>query len=144
MKRLTILILGLGLVFGLIFFNNEPNGVKVAIGGETIFAEVAQTKESRRVGLSNHKSLESNQGMLFVWSEDKKQSMWMKGMDFPIDIIWISKDKKIVDYRKNVSPDSYPDYSFRPEEKARYVLEVSSGFIDKMGLQVGDRVYFEL
>jgi uncharacterized membrane protein (UPF0127 family) len=65
----------------------------------------------------------------------------MKDMNFPIDIIWISEDLNIVYIKKDARPELFPE-SYRPETKAKYVLEVVSGFSEKNNLKVGDRVEF--
>lgn len=39
---------------------------------------------------------------------------------FPIDVIWLDKNKKIVDHRKNVKPFSIAI----PKKKAKYIIEL--------------------
>ena len=62
-------------------------------------------------------------------------------MFFPIDIIWINEEKKVVHMEKNVPPESFPKI-FTPSEPAKYVLEVPAGFSDENGLMAGDEVLF--
>lgn len=78
--------------------------------------------------------------MLFVYQDDVKPTFWMKGMRFPIDIIWLDKNLTIVGFEKDVIPSTFPE-TFSPPETIRYVLEVNAGFVDKHQLKIGDRAY---
>jgi uncharacterized membrane protein (UPF0127 family) len=40
-------------------------------------------------------SLPQDQGMLFVFDDQKIRAFWMKNMQFSLDIIWMNADKKI-------------------------------------------------
>jgi len=70
----------------------------------------------------------------------------MKDMKFPIDIIWIDPNYKIVHIEKNLQPCIFfllcPSYS--PHANSKYVLEVNSNFTTKNNITVGDRVYFNI
>ena len=65
----------------------------VAIGGTIVTAEIVDTKEKLELGLSGREGLSFNKGMLFVFPKTGYHSFWMKDMSFPIDIIWLSKEK---------------------------------------------------
>lgn len=80
--------------------------------------------------------------MLFVFEKEEVQSFWMKNMKFPLDIIWIDKDKRIVDIKINVLPCNGSCAGLMPQAKAQYVLEVNAGFTEKNRVKVGDRVDF--
>lgn len=119
----------------------------VSIGDKVIKLEVVKTTEEREKGLSGRTSLDSDSGMLFVFS-DKEYSpaFWMKGMLIPLDIIWI-KDGKIIKIHKNVPVPSAntPDNklkTYTSESAVNYVLEVNSGYSDANKFKVGDTVTF--
>lgn len=101
--------------------------------------EVAKTPEEKIKGLSGRESLDENAGLLFVYNEPGIYSIWMKDMNFPIDVVWLDEDYRIVDIAKDISPDSFPKI-FEPAEPALYILEVNSGFTDKRGVEVGKRL----
>lgn len=117
---------------------NQP---KVEIGGKIINVEIADTNAKRELGLSGHAPLADDKGMLFVFDKTGKYPFWMKDMLFPLDIIWISEDFKIVYIEKNAQPVSYPN-TFGDDKEARYVLEVNAGFSEKNNLKIGDQVKF--
>lgn len=119
----------------------ESNIKFVKIGGQILKTELALTSEMQQKGLSGRKELKEDESMLFVFNYPNRYSFWMKEMNFPIDIIWINEDLKVVYIKKNATPESYPA-SFLPNENASYVLEVFSSFSDKNNLQVGDKVEF--
>jgi uncharacterized membrane protein (UPF0127 family) len=60
----------------------------------------------------------------------------MKGMNFPIDIIWLDENLKIVDRLINVDPSTYPE-TYTPSASAAYVLEISANTADQYGFTNG-------
>ncbi|MDX2163867.1 MAG: DUF192 domain-containing protein [Gammaproteobacteria bacterium] len=90
--------------------------------------EVVQSPEAQQRGLSGRKYLAKNTGMLFVFPKEDYYSFWMKDMLFPIDIIWMNKDYKIVYVKKDAQPCTlFSCPKFTPDMPAQYVLEVSPG-----------------
>lgn len=114
---------------------------EVVINNRVFNVEVADTKAGRERGLSGHKPLLENGGMFFIFPKSDKHGFWMKDMTFPIDIIWIDENFKVVHIEKSVSPETYPKV-FYPDSPAMYVLEVSDGQASALGLRVGDHVVF--
>lgn len=119
---------------------NTP-ALELSLGGEKIAVDLANTPKSQEKGLSGHKPLALNEGMLFVFPSLGTYGFWMKDMSFPIDIIWFDENQQIVDVWEGATPSSYPQIH-SPLIQSKYVLEVSSGFYLKNHLKKGDR--FEL
>ena len=113
----------------------------VKIAGKIIKVELATTPDSWQKGLSGREKLKEDEGMLFIFNHTGQYSFWMKDMNFPIDIIWLDNDFRVIYIKKNVQPESYPE-SFLPKQNARYVLEVLAQFSEKNNLKKGDRVEF--
>lgn len=108
---------------------------------KTFEIEFARTAQETELGLMYRKSMKENQGMLFVFHEEKPRSFWMHNTYIPLDIIYLNKEKEIVSIAKNAAPLSETS---RPSERdAMYVLEVNGGLSDKLGLTKGDRMTFE-
>ena len=116
-----------------------PDSPHVEIGGQTVAVTIADTPSARSRGLSGRSELSFDEGMLFVFPEDGSYAFWMKDMQIPIDILWLSNEGMVVDMALNVSPDSYPA-SFSPNTPARYVLEVPAGFAERYNVHIGDAV----
>ncbi len=114
---------------------------KVKIAGQTLIVDVANTDDQRQLGLSFQKNIPIDRGMLFVFDYPDKYLIWMKGMNFSIDIIWIGEDMKVVYIKKNAQPEAFLE-TYGPNKNAKYVLEVSAGFSEKNNLKVGDGIEF--
>ena len=117
------------------FFLSSENVIKV--GGVPMRVDVANTAESRQLGLSGRQDIGSVVGLLMVFDEPGYHGIWMKGMRFPIDVIWISEDFRVVGITRNLTPESYPKI-FEPPEPIRYVLETNISFADVYGISTGD------
>ncbi len=120
---------------------NFDNVKYINISGENIKVELALTKEEKIQGLSGREGLEENEGMLFIFDNPDKHYFWMKGMNFPIDIIWIAEDNHVIYIKKDAPVENFLN-TYGPEEDSKYVLEVISGFSEKHNLQIGDKVEF--
>jgi len=116
---------------------------QVEIAGKTIKVEIADTDAKRELGLSGHKVLSDDEGMIFIFDKMSKYAFWMKDMLYPLDLVWINSDMKVVYIKKNAQPDSYPEV-FGGDDNAQYVLEVNTGFSDKNNLKIGDTVKISL
>ena len=101
----------------------------VCISGKCFHVTLAATPEARQKGLMGAQSLAKGTGMLFVFPEEGNYSFWMKDMKFPLDIVWISGEGKIVYISSYTQPCEplQPCPSITPPAYARYVLEVNAG-----------------
>ncbi|MGE5617638.1 MAG: DUF192 domain-containing protein [Sphingomonadaceae bacterium] len=103
--------------------------------------EVADTPESRAMGLSRRPSLAEDAGMLFVFPSDGVAAFWMKDTLVPLSIAFISADGRILEIQ---DMERLSEELHRPAQPYRYALEVNQGFFDKNGIKAGDRVEFQL
>lgn len=115
--------------------------VAVTSGQGGVQAEVASEGADMVKGLSDRECLPEGAGMLFTYDLTGDYCFWMKDMQFPIDMIWLDEEKKIVTIKGSVSPDTYPQ-SFCPDKPAQYVLEVNAGVADDYGWAVGSILSF--
>lgn len=127
-----IIILAVG-----VFFSRSHTNEKLPIsavvkteGGQEINVRVVDESKERELGLSYFKSLPQDQGMLFLFDKPGVYPFWMKGMNFPLDIIWLKRGQdggyRVIYVASNVLPDSYPN-SINPKIEADAALEVNSG-----------------
>jgi hypothetical protein len=121
--------------------------IEVRIGNVTIRAEVADTPQERGRGLSGRDSMAEDAGMLFVLESERQPGFWMQGMRFPLDFVWISGDRRVVDLTEDLpAPDPAAPAEFAritPSAPVRYVLEVNAGTIRRAGVALADAVSFE-
>jgi len=115
----------------------------VRIGDGIFAAKVVKTQEERAKGLSDTSELRKDQAMLFVYERDDKWPIWMKDMNYPIDIVWMDKNKKVIYIVKNAPPESYPHETFEPKDDARYVLELAAGMVDTKSIMIGKEAVFD-
>lgn len=102
---------------------------------------VAGTLAEQEKGLGQRSSLPANQGMLFSFSSSESRCFWMKGMLFPLDIIWLSPNKQVVYIQPDVKPSSYPR-AFCPAQPAKYVIELNSGQAMSNQIKIGQTLEF--
>lgn len=138
MKRIVILLIVL--VGGIFFELDVDKFGYVTIEGTKIEVIISESPDERIYGLSKYNFLPPEMGMLFIFQDEEIQTFWMKGMKFPIDIIWI-RNGEIVGIEKDVP---IPTTNHIPEIPSpipvNYVLEVNAGFSDKNNFKIGDMV----
>lgn len=111
--------------------------IKTSTG--SLSAEVLKDDQERKQGLSGRKCLPKNGAVIFEHQEVDLHGYWMKEMRFPLDIVWLDQDKKVVDIAEGVSPESYPDV-FRPDKPAKFVIELNTRSASGFGIDIGDEL----
>ncbi len=120
----------------------------VRIGGTSYSVDLAVLPEERQQGLSGRESMAQNAGMLFVFEEERPLHFWMKEMRFPLDIIWIDAQCRLIDVAADV-PTPPPSASNQEIPRAQspspalYVLELNAGEAARAGLSAGNAVEFQ-
>ncbi|HEX6415976.1 MAG TPA: DUF192 domain-containing protein [Candidatus Saccharimonadales bacterium] len=115
----------------------------VRIGDGVFKTRVATTEEARVQGLSGTTKLAEDRAFLMVFDHEGEWSVWMKDMKYPIDIVWLSHDKKVVHIVKNAPPESYPYEKFTPKKAAKYVLELPAGTVDGKSIIIDSQAAFD-
>lgn len=127
------------------FFPNYQN-TTISINGFNVSMAIASTDEQRIRGLSGLENMNENQGMMFLFDEPKKQGFWMNKMNFPIDVIWLDSNGKVVHIEKKLEPCKIllacPVYN--PQVDSLYVIELQSGFTDDHSMKKGMIINFNL
>lgn len=129
--------------FFLLHSYHQNNEKLLKINGTKIVIEIATSSQEKQKGLCCRDSLPENQGMLFVYEKPGNYRFWMKDTRIPLDMYWISSEKKIVHIEDNVQPESYKK-SFGTDIPSQYVLETNAGFAKKHNIRVGDTVEFDI
>ena len=100
--------------------------------------QIADNDFDRGLGLMFRKSMEENQGMLFIFPADTIQNFWMRNTYIPLDMIFANSMNIIVTIQHATSTLS--DQTYSSNAPAKYVIEVNSGFTDKNKIKVGDKI----
>ena len=150
----TLLIIG---IFAALFFFKQNPSLKglpfvpvetefkqLQVNNVILKVEVADTQAKRRQGLGGRESLASDSGMLFIFPKPEKPPFWMKGLSFPLDLIWIRGDM-VVDIFQDIQPPTpgQKDESlsiYQSKENVDEVLEVNAGTVRRLNIKVGDKV----
>jgi uncharacterized membrane protein (UPF0127 family) len=136
---LTALVAGCGGDGG-----SEGSGATVRVGGAELRVEIADTPETLANGLSGRQPLGSDEGMLFQLPGRSRQTFWMKGMLFSIDIVWIANGRVIqVSPRLPAPAPGAADSElplYRPRQAVDSALEVIAGWARRHGVGPGDTV----
>ncbi len=117
----------------------------VVIDGTELDARVSDSFIKRMIGLMYDDKLPKNSCMLFVSRFSSTESMWMKGMRFSIDIIWLDTYKRIVAIEENVPPCKkiLLCKTYKPELSFKFVLELNAGFIKENGITKSSKIEFK-
>lgn len=114
---------------------------QLSANGVEVEAEVAESGGDQQLGLGNRNCIADDHAMMFPYAASGNYCYWMKDMNFPIDIIWLDEEKKIVTVKADISPDTYPQ-TFCPEGPAQYVVEVRAGKAKDAGWKPGSQFSF--
>lgn len=112
----------------------------IKVDNVVLNVEVADTDATRTRGLMFRQELPYDRGMIFVFDDEKVIPMWMLNMQFPLDVIWFDGAGNVVHIEKNVPPCKSAletvacTYQNAGEKYAKYVLEVTGGFVEKFGI----------
>ena len=137
-------------IVGVAGFVSLPSEVKIDTNSDFLMGSVqldekilqvyiADTDPRRMRGLmfETENFLDNDKGMLFVFDEPGNRSMWMKNMQFHLDIIWFDENGNVVSIEKNVPPCITPVEVMSCKsvgvsaDNTQYVLELISGYVDQ-------------
>lgn len=107
------------------------------IKGHTVRAEVANTTDSRRLGLMFRDQLPENNGMVFVYEAEGLHAMWMKNTLIPLSVAFIDKRGRIINIEQ-MAPQTEDTHAAKAQ--AAYSLEMNQGWFKKRGIKPGDHV----
>jgi len=119
--------------------NGDTFTLQIGSTGSTFFVECAVTSAALTKGLSGRQSLTSGTGMFFIFRMLNKQSIWMPGMNFPIDVVWLDENLSVVNITYAAVPciegNDCPSYS--SQYSALYAIEMPAGDAKKYGFATG-------
>ena len=140
-----IVVLAIAASYAKPFFVDAGKKI-LTIGNHTFEVDIADNALTRAQGLSGRPSLEEREGLFFLFSSAGNYGFWMKGMNFPIDIVWLNGDK-IIGFSENLQPEPEKNVFnlsiYYPPVEADKVLEINAGAVKKYNLQIGDKINLE-
>lgn len=150
MQKLLFVLLLIGVfaggIYGFTRLNETPKPKLhyINVGGTPLIVEYAVTPDEWQQGLGNRPILKHNRGMLFISEELRIPGFWMKGMEFPLDIIWI-RDYKVIGIEHNIPiPSSEEEVeTFYPPQAVDMVLEVNGGWAKENKISNGAEIVLD-
>ena len=170
MKNITIILFIILIIFLALFFNYKNNKIietnvlnnndkdKILnddsfklydhtilyVNNNEISLYIADNNLKKQKGLMNVNELKDDEGMIFLFNEQNKHTFWMKNTLIPLDIIWVDKDKTIVDIitAQPCTSESCP--FLYPKAESMYVIELQAGNSDKNNINIGDKLNFDI
>ncbi len=123
---------------GDIVFGRGEVRIETAEGARLFHVELAETPEQRARGLMYRRTLAPDAGMLFLFPERERPTMWMADTWLPLDMLFIAADGRVVHIFPNAVPRSRLTIS--SPHPARMVLELAGGTARRLGIALGDRL----
>jgi uncharacterized membrane protein (UPF0127 family) len=144
---LVIALVAMGVAFPLMMGNQDVNYFMVELpSGKQIIAQVADSPEKQIVGLFFTKELPPDSALLFIYDDEDSHRIWTKNSHFPLDILWMDRDRKILHIEERVPPcEEDPCSTYGPKEPdALYVMQAAAGFANDNRLEPGMSMIFRL
>jgi len=99
---------------------------------------VADTDPHREQGLMFVKAMAEDSGMLFVYTQPRQISMWMKNTLIPLDMLFVDAHGRVDQIIANARPLSLNILS--SQKPVQWVIELNGGLAAAHGINVGARV----
>ncbi len=98
---------------------------------------LCDTAETRTKGLQGFRKLNIGEAALFAFPKPEAVTFWMGSVVYPIDIVFIDHDKRVIRVYQKCRPGSMKYYP--SIQRVSWVLETAAA----SGIKVGDEVYLE-
>jgi uncharacterized membrane protein (UPF0127 family) len=145
LKWPSVLLLSLFL-FSLSYANTGPRfkkqNIEFVFKGEKkrLTLDAAINPQQHAFGLMNRSFMAENDGMIFIFQDERVREFWMKDTLIDLDIAYISKDKKIIDIQTmkaaiSVLQTNFPTYPSKAP--AKYAVEMNAGWFKKNKISLG-------
>jgi len=89
---------------------------------------------SKFIGLMFSKK--QNRALIFKFSKEKIISLHMFFVFYPIDVLFLDKNKIVVDKKENFEPFTF----CKSRKKSIYSVELPNGTIKKTKTEIGDKI----
>lgn len=115
----------------------QPARIDLEVGAGVFRVEVADTPDTRRIGLSGREAIAPDGGMLFVYRDDAVRCMWMRETHVPLAVAFLDGAGRVINIAEMTPRTDHHHCSERP---ARWVLELPAGSFARLGIGAGDSI----
>lgn len=116
-----------------------PERLSLDLGGTRYNLEAARTLQEKQRGLSGRNFLGTANGMVFIFDEPSSACMWMKDMQFAVDMLWLDSGRRVIATAESLQPSTYPQTYCAPRPAA-FVVELPSGALAAAKIKDGSVV----
>ena len=81
-----------------------------------------------------------NGSLILNFKKEKINPLHMFFVFYPIDVLFLNKDKVVVEIKENFQPFTF----YTPKKKSKYIIELPKGIIEKSKTKVGDKINFTI
>lgn len=106
----------------------DGKDITATISGTPVKLKVASTDTSKSDGYCNKSEPEDNEGMIFVFDEEEDLGFWMKGVDFPLDILFFNSSGDLVNHHTMPTVQDNNIITYNSEKPARFAVELRKGW----------------
>lgn len=126
-------------------FAEFPRGT-IRVDETVLEVQIADTQPRRVLGLMHQNQLPYDEGMIFIFDSVGQYSMWMRNVQFALDMVWFDENGVVVHIERDVPPcltaiEAMTCPSINPEVNALYILEVTAGFVEMHDVRVGSQLH---
>ncbi len=127
------------LLLEILFLNSAFADItNIRINNHIFRVELAISTAERSRGLMNRKYLAPNTGMLFIYSEPKIISFWMKQTLIPLDLMFFDQDGQLIELHHNIQPCNVAVCkTYTNKKPAQFALELAAGSAKSLGIKEG-------
>ncbi len=97
-------------------------------------AKICKSVLAKSIGLMFSKP----KNLIFVFDKERIISLHMFFVFYPIDVVFLNKNKVVVELKKNFKPFRF----YLPNKKAMYVIELPKNTLKETKTEVGDIIKF--
>jgi len=115
----------------------DVDGVPISakIADSEIELVVLSTPASQEEGFAKYQPTEIS-GLLFIYTEEQPLNFWMKGVDFPLDIMYFDADRVCTNW-DTMEPDEHHKTIYSSKNPAMFAVEVPAGWCQQNGIAPG-------
>lgn len=111
--------------------------MELTAGFYRIEAEVAANQKNRMQGLMHRRSMQANEGMLFVFTQEDRHCMWMRNTFLPLSVAFLDAKGQILNI-EDMEPQTEDNHC--AAAPARFVLEMNKGWFAGKGIKPGQHI----
>jgi uncharacterized protein len=146
-------LLLVSLCLGLVACSNDSTSVEdydarsvTLPDGSLVKAEVMMNPTDMARGMMFRDKFPEGRGMLFIHGSEDNHRYFMYQVKIPLDMVWMDKNRRVVEMAENVPPCKTAKASECPtyggERQSMFVLELPAGYGRKHGIREGTILQF--